>query len=96
MLGVEPSFIFHLRSTRINLSWLPGRAEIQSYTTPLDDSSLGSLMLLLMVVAVTWDSGFQASPLHSKEGSRILMEHNIMFWPDRGNKAFKSELSKRK
>ena len=80
----------------INLSWLPVRAEIQSYTTPLDDSSLGSLMLFLKVVAVTWGSGFQASLLHSKKGSRILIGHNIMVRSDRDKKGFKLELSKRK
>ena len=41
-------------------------------------------MLLLMVVALTWNPGFEASPLYSKEGSKVLMERNIMFRPYRG------------
>ena len=41
-------------------------------------------MLLLMVVAVTWDLGFHSSPLHSKEVSKVLMERNIIFRSDQG------------
>jgi len=51
-------------------------------------------MLLLMVVAMTWNSGFQVSPLYSKEGSGVLMERNLCFDLTKDNTACKLELSK--
>ena len=51
-------------------------------------------MLLLTVVAMTWNWGFQASPLYSKEGSSVLLEPNLCFDLTEDNTACKLELSK--
>ena len=51
-------------------------------------------MLLLMVVAVTWDLGFHSSPLHSKEVSKFSWNVTLYLDLTKANKGCKLELSK--